>query len=408
MLKKIIGMVAITTIALICAIGGGSPAFAYTAEEIDRNVQLDLFDYWLTSRVNDSTDALNSGINSGQTLKFVQDRGSTSQWYNNQNGEYGKFSQGIVKPTLSGGYPVLNVGSGESLSYLFNPSTTHSGKISFPNCKTSSLFSSDSNNNIFFTSTKWYQFNENTKSFSQTGAIDQFFPFSSPSAWNGVANNRTLNHFFGMVTSMNFAQAAGGKTPSGSDMTFNFRGDDDGTDSDQAESDSNQGNTEIDIIEVKHTIYDMPIQLSVAKTDESGEMLSGCGLSVRSYDDATNGGIGEEIDSWISDNQKHVISPIPAGRYVLVENSAADGYDVAEPITFEVKPTTDGNEIVMINKKSALADELVETSPAEDKLPPIVQELSGLGDSKPLLAALAISTMLVIIIVIAVRIRSER
>lgn len=179
------------------------------------------------------------------------------------------------------------------------------------------------------------------------------------------------------------------------------------TDSDQAESDSNQEDIEIDIIEVRHTIYDMPIQLNVAKTDESGEMLSGCGLSVHSYDDTANGSIGEEIDSWISDGQKHVISPIPAGKYVLVENSAADGYDVAEPITFEVKPTADGNEIVMINKKSTLADELVETSPAEDELPPIVQELSGLGDSRSLLAVLAISTMLVMIVV-AVRIRSKR
>lgn len=46
------------------------------------------------------------------------------------------------------------------------------------------------------------------------------------------------------------------------------------------------------------------------------------------------------FDEWISTEEEHIISRMPAGKYTLTETKPADGYVTADVITFEVIKTT--------------------------------------------------------------------
>lgn len=145
---------------------------------------------------------------------------------------------------------------------------------------------------------------------------------------------------------------------------------------------------EKDLIKITETIYDMPIQLLVSKTDENGSLLAGCTLSIYEYEQNAMGETGEKIDTWESASEEaHLVSPITCGTYILVEESACEGYEIAEPVVFEVVEQSEPNEIVMINKKAALADELVETpvppAPPAPIIKPVI-ELVKTGGGLPL------------------------
>lgn len=145
---------------------------------------------------------------------------------------------------------------------------------------------------------------------------------------------------------------------------------------------------EKDLIKITETIYDMPTQLLVSKTDENGSLLAGCTLSIYEYEQNAMGETGEKIDTWESASEEaHLVSPITCGTYILVEESACKGYEIAEPVVFEVVEQSEPNEIVMINKKAALADELVETpvppAPPAPIIKPVI-ELVKTGGGLPL------------------------
>lgn len=60
---------------------------------------------------------------------------------------------------------------------------------------------------------------------------------------------------------------------------------------------------------------------------------------------------GNVVASWVSSDKPYYIEKLPAGKYVLIEESAPDGYLVAEKIEFEVKPTGEIQTFIMYDSR---------------------------------------------------------
>lgn len=84
--------------------------------------------------------------------------------------------------------------------------------------------------------------------------------------------------------------------------------------------------------------------VTISKQDiTSKEELPGAKLKVEKD--------GVVIDEWVSTSEKHVISGLEDGTYVLTEITAPDGYEIAESITFTVVDgVVSSSEIVMFDK----------------------------------------------------------
>ncbi|HCE74542.1 MAG TPA: hypothetical protein DEP67_09010, partial [Lachnospiraceae bacterium] len=54
---------------------------------------------------------------------------------------------------------------------------------------------------------------------------------------------------------------------------------------------------------------------------------------------------------WISDGKPHLIKRLPAGKYLLQETAAPEGYTVAKAIPFEVQLTEELQRLTMTDKK---------------------------------------------------------
>ncbi len=85
----------------------------------------------------------------------------------------------------------------------------------------------------------------------------------------------------------------------------------------------------------------IPISKKDATTKEE---LSGAFLVL--YDEDEN-----EVDSWISDEEPHIVYDLPDGTYKLVESIAPEDYSVAEDVTFEVKNGKVKKAVVMYDEK---------------------------------------------------------
>src|SRR5699024_12306723 len=68
---------------------------------------------------------------------------------------------------------------------------------------------------------------------------------------------------------------------------------------------------------------------------------------------------GEVVESWTSTEEPHYIEMLPIGKYTLHEESAPEGYLVAEDVAFEVKDTGEIQRVVM--KDEAEPEETSET-----------------------------------------------
>lgn len=83
-------------------------------------------------------------------------------------------------------------------------------------------------------------------------------------------------------------------------------------------------------------IYDKPLTVKFKKTDPEGNLLAGAVLTL------TDKNTGKEVDRWTTDTTPHVITlqtdsgtPLVAGHtYILHEESAPNGYTLAQDITF--------------------------------------------------------------------------
>ena len=93
---------------------------------------------------------------------------------------------------------------------------------------------------------------------------------------------------------------------------------------------------EVQKIEMKDDVT----KVEISKTDIAGKELPGAKLTILDEE-------GNIVESWTSADQPHYIEMLPIGTYTLHEETAPDGYLVAEDVTFEVKDTGEIQKVVM-------------------------------------------------------------
>lgn len=82
-----------------------------------------------------------------------------------------------------------------------------------------------------------------------------------------------------------------------------------------------------EVIEI--TTENKPITVEISKRDVYGNELVGAEMVLENAD-------GEKVDKWTSDGTNHIVSKLGAGKYVLKEIAAPDGYIIATDIKFNV------------------------------------------------------------------------
>lgn len=88
---------------------------------------------------------------------------------------------------------------------------------------------------------------------------------------------------------------------------------------------------------VEITAENEAITVEISKQDIYGEELAGAEMQLVNEN-------GEIVDEWVSDGTNHVVTELSAGKYVLKEIAAPDGYVIATDISFEV--FADGSAVV--------------------------------------------------------------
>lgn len=126
---------------------------------------------------------------------------------------------------------------------------------------------------------------------------------------------------------------------------------------------------EVQKIEMKDDVT----KVEISKTDIAGEELPGAKLTILDEN-------GEVVESWTSTEEPHYIEMLPIGKYTLHEESAPEGYLVAEDVAFEVKDTGEIQKVVM--KDEAEPEEIPETP----ETPTTTVDAPKTGDNTPIVA----------------------
>ena len=85
--------------------------------------------------------------------------------------------------------------------------------------------------------------------------------------------------------------------------------------------------------------------VQISKQDiTTKEELPGAHLTIKDTE-------GNVVEDWVSTDVPRYIEKLPAGKYTLIEVSAPDGYEVAENIEFEIKPTGEIQTLVMYDER---------------------------------------------------------
>lgn len=86
-------------------------------------------------------------------------------------------------------------------------------------------------------------------------------------------------------------------------------------------------------------------RVQISKQDiTTKEELPGAHLTIKDAE-------GNVVEDWVSTDVPRYIEKLPAGKYTLIEVSAPDGYEVAENIEFEIKPTGEIQTVVMYDER---------------------------------------------------------
>lgn len=123
---------------------------------------------------------------------------------------------------------------------------------------------------------------------------------------------------------------------------------------------------EVQKIEMKDDVT----KVEISKTDIAGNELSGAKLTILNEN-------GDVMESWTSTEEPHYIEMLPIGKYTLHEESAPEGYLIAEDVEFEVKDTDEIQKVVM--KDEAKPEETPET-------PTTTVDAPKTGDHTPVMA----------------------
>lgn len=111
-----------------------------------------------------------------------------------------------------------------------------------------------------------------------------------------------------------------------------------------------QGTYEIDasynkdkgeLLTIEQIVKNTQIKIDISKKDITGENeLPGAKLTVLNEN-------GDTIDQWVSEDTPHRISKLPVGKYTLREETAPNGYIIANDVEFEIKDTDEIQQCVM-------------------------------------------------------------
>lgn len=104
-------------------------------------------------------------------------------------------------------------------------------------------------------------------------------------------------------------------------------------------------------------------KVQISKTDIAGKELPGAKLTIL---DAK----GKVVESWTSTEEAYYIEKLPVGKYTLKEESAPEGYLVAEDVAFEVKNTGEIQHVTMVD----------EAKPVEKDTPEKTSDTPKTGD----------------------------
>ena len=139
-----------------------------------------------------------------------------------------------------------------------------------------------------------------------------------------------------------------------------------------------------DIIEI--TAENKPITVEFSKRDTEGNELKGAKLQI--VDEK-----GNAIEEWISDGTNHIVKKLKAGKYVLTETAAPDGYEIATDISFEVfedgtvkagntetvAVSKDGNPLIVMVDEAEEKQITPQKGDNRSKLPGIILTGTGLS-----------------------------
>lgn len=95
---------------------------------------------------------------------------------------------------------------------------------------------------------------------------------------------------------------------------------------------------EVQKVEMKDDVT----KVEISKTDIAGRELPGAKLEILDED-------GNVVESWNSEDKPHYMEMLPIGRYTLHEETAPNGYLIAENVEFEVKDTGEVQKVVMVD-----------------------------------------------------------
>ncbi len=124
-------------------------------------------------------------------------------------------------------------------------------------------------------------------------------------------------------------------------------------------------------------------KVEISKTDIAGKELPGAKLTILDQE-------GKVIESWTSESKPHYIEMLPIGEYTLHEETAPEGYLVAEDIKFEVQDTGEIQKVAMKDEaKPVEPPEPEEPEPEEPETPPV--QTPKTGDHTNLLVWLALA-----------------
>lgn len=112
------------------------------------------------------------------------------------------------------------------------------------------------------------------------------------------------------------------------------------------------------VIEFEAEFENKPIKVQISKTDiTGGNELEGAVLSVIDAD-------GNLVEKWTSGKEPHMIEKLPAGKYILREETAPFGYVIAQDIEFEVKETDEIQKVAM--KDEVAVGKIIISKKSED------------------------------------------
>lgn len=137
---------------------------------------------------------------------------------------------------------------------------------------------------------------------------------------------------------------------------------------------------------VEITAENKPITVEFSKRDTEGNELKGAKLQI--VDEK-----GNVIEEWTSDGTNHIVTKLKAGKYVLIETAAPDGYEIATDISFEVfedgtvkagntetvAVSDDGNPLIVMVDEAEVPQITPNTGDNHSKLPGVLMIGSGLS-----------------------------